>query len=505
MEPREIILKELLEASHLQGIEALLGWDQETYMPEGAGAARSEQVAYITTLMHAKQVGEPLKDALEELIDLQTGELRIMTLSDRETRQLKEIWRDFRQESLLPSAFVTELAKHASISQQAWVRARKDNDFAFFEPFLTKMVQLQKEKANYLSVGSTPYDSLLDQFEPDMTSEKVAGLFGEIRSRLVPLIQSINEVKHRVSGSILTKEYDVDKQWDFGISMLEAIGFDKNIGRQDRSAHPFTTSTHPTDVRTTTRLRGNDLKSALLSTLHEGGHALYEQGLPVEEFGNPLGQSISLGIHESQSRMWENLIGLSPSFWRFAYPKLQVKFPDQLRNTDREKFFAAMNRVRPSLIRVEADEATYNLHIMLRFEIEKMLINEDFPVAELPRLWNEKMGEYLGVTPKSDSEGVLQDVHWSFGAFGYFPTYTLGNLYSVQFFNQALKDISGLDDSCGRGDFSGLLEWLRKHIHSIGRGRKAEELVRELTGQPLSAQPFMDYLEAKYKRLYNID
>ena len=505
MEPRETILKELLEASHLQGIEALLGWDQETYMPEGAGAARSEQVAYITTLMHSKLVGEPIKNALEELIDLDTGELRIMTLSDRETRQLKEIWRDYRQESLLPTDFVTDLAKHASVSQQAWVRARKDNDFAFFEPFLTKMVQLQKEKAKYLAVGATPYDSLLDQFEPDMTSEKVAGLFKEIRARLVPLIANIREVKHRVNGSVLTREYDVDTQWDFGMAMLQAIGFDSNIGRQDRSAHPFTTSTHPTDVRTTTRLRENDLKSALLSTLHEGGHALYEQGLPVEEYGNPLGQSISLGIHESQSRMWENLVGLSPSFWRFAYPKLQAKFPDQLRNTDRDMFFAAMNRVRPSLIRVEADEATYNLHIMLRFEIEKMLINENFPVAELPQLWNEKMEEYLGVRPTTDSEGVLQDVHWSFGAFGYFPTYTLGNLYSVQFYNQARRELPGLDDSCARGDFSGLLGWLRKNIHIVGRGRKAEELVLELTGQELSAQPFMDYLEAKYKSLYSID
>jgi len=505
MEPREIILKELLEASHLQGIEALLGWDQETYMPEGAGAARSEQVAYITTLMHSKLVGEPLKHALEELIDLQTGELRIMTLSDRETRQLKEIWRDYRQEALLPTEFVTALAKHASVSQQAWVRARKDSDFAFFEPFLTKMVQFQKEKANYLSVGVTPYDSLLDQFEPEMTSDKVAGLFTEIRDRLVPLIQSIREVKHRVNGSVLTKEYDVDKQWNFGIAMLKAIGFDSNIGRQDRSAHPFTTSMHPTDVRTTTRLRENDLKSALLSTLHEGGHALYEQGLPVAEYGNPLGQSISLGIHESQSRLWENLVGLSPSFWRYAYPKLQAKFPDQLRNTDQEMFFAAMNRVRSSLIRVEADEATYNLHIMLRFEIEKMLINEDFPVAELPQLWNEKMEEYLGVRPTNDAEGVLQDVHWSFGAFGYFPTYTLGNLYSVQFFNQAKQDLPGLNESCARGDFSALLGWLRDNIHSHGRGRKAEELVLELTGQPLSAQPFLDYLEAKYKAIYSID
>jgi len=505
MDARDIILKELLEASYLEGAEALLAWDQETYMPEGAGAARAEQLAYLSTLMHDKRVGEKLKNALEELIDLQTGELRIMTLSDRETRQLKEIWRDYRKEAVLPSEFVAELAKHASVSQQAWVKARKDNDFAAFEPYLSKMVELQKQKAGYLNIGDTAYDSLLDEYEPEMTSEKVAALFSEIRARLVPLIQNINEVKHRVSGSVLSKEYDVDKQWDFGMAMLQAIGFDTNHGRQDRSAHPFTTSTHPTDVRTTTRLRENDLKSALLSTLHEGGHALYEQGLPVEEYGNPLGQSISLGIHESQSRLWENLIGLSHTFWKYAYPKLQAKFPDQLRNTDRDMFYAAMNRVRPSLIRVEADEATYNLHIMLRFEIEKLLINENYPVKDLPQLWNDKMEEYLGIRPTTDSEGVLQDVHWSFGAFGYFPTYTLGNLYSVQFFNQALMDLPNHDESFARGDFSGLLDWLRRNIHGVGRGRKAEELLLELTGKPLSAKPFMTYLETKYKSLYNLD
>lgn len=504
MSAQDVILKELLEASHLQGVEALLGWDQETYMPEGAGAARAEQVAYITGLMHAKLVGEPLKRALAELIDLETGELLTMTLNERETRQLKEIWLDYRQNAALPAEFVTTLAKHASVSQQAWTRARKDNDFSFYEPFLTKMVQMQREKAQYLSQGSTDYDALMNQFEPKMTSEKVSSLFKDLRTRLVPLIQNIQEVKHRVNGSVLGKEYDIDQQWSFGMDMLKAIGFDMNIGRQDRSAHPFTTSTHPTDVRTTTRLRGNDLKAALLGTMHEGGHALYEQGLLLEEYGNPLGQAISLGIHESQSRLWENLVGLSPSFWRFAYPKLQTKFKDQLRDTTREQFYAAINRVRPSMIRVEADEATYNLHIMLRFEIEKMLINEDFPVAELPGLWNEKMEKYLGICPRNDAEGVLQDVHWSFGAFGYFPTYTLGNLYSVQFFNQAKQELPGLEDQFGRGEFSNLLTWLRENIHQKGRLYKAEELVKNLTGQELSAKPFMDYLETKYRKIYKL-
>jgi carboxypeptidase Taq len=244
------------------------------------------------------------------------------------------------------------------------------------------------------------------------------------------------------------------------------------------------------------------LKSALLSTLHEGGHALYEQGLDEKEYGNPFGESISLGIHESQSRLWENLIGLSPEFWHFAYPKLRNVFPEQLKDSDVNGFYRAMNRVKPSLIRVEADEATYNLHIMVRFEIEQQLINGDLPVSQLPELWNTKMEEYLGIRPENDATGVLQDVHWSFGAFGYFPTYTLGNLYSVQFFNQALKDIPELRENMARGEFGGLLNWLREKIHRVGRRQSARELVQSVTGSPLSAKPFLEYLEKKYSAIY---
>lgn len=505
MSALDIILQELLEASHLQGAEALMSWDQETYMPEESGAARADQIAYISGLIHRKLTGPSLREALSEFMDLKTGDLHVLTMNDRETRQIKEIWRDYRQQAVLPADFVTEMAKHASMTQQAWVRAKQDDDFSFFEPFLTKMVQLQKEKATYLDMGAeSPYDNLLDQFEPEMTSQKVEELFEVLKPRLVTLIKNIQEVKHRINASVLSKEYDLDQQWNFGVDMLRAIGFDLKKGRQDKSAHPFTTSMHPTDVRTTTRLVENDLKSALLSTLHEGGHALYEQGLPLEEYGNPLGQAMSLAIHESQSRLWENLVGLSEAFWKFAYPKLQTRFKDQLRNTDLAQFHAAMNRVKPSLIRVEADEATYNLHILLRFEIEKMLINENLHVKDLPSIWNEKMVEYLGVEPPDDRQGVLQDVHWSFGAFGYFPTYTLGNLYSVQFFNQVEKEHPGLQEQMGRGDFSTLLAWLREKIHRVGRGRKARELVVDVTGQELSAEPFITYLEEKYRRIYKL-
>lgn len=498
------IRQELLEANYLKSAEALLQWDQETYMPEGSGPARADQIAYLSGLIHEKLTGQNLRTALGELIDLESGELRTITLNEKETRLVKEAWKDFRKEASLPTEFVSELAKHASASQQAWVQARKEASFETFQPYLEKMVEMQKRKAEYLSFGGSAYDTLMDLFEPGMTTEQADGLFKELRHRLVPLIKEIQEVKHRVSNSVLSKIYDVDAQWNFGVTILQAIGFDFNHGRQDKSAHPFTTGFHPTDVRTTTRLRENDLKSALLATLHEGGHALYNMGLPAEEFGSPLGDYISLGIHESQSRMWENQVGLSIPFWTYAYPKLKAAFPEQLKDTDLEQFHAAMNKVRPSMIRVEADEATYNLHIMLRFEIEQLLINEDFPVAELPAIWNDKMEEYVGIRPKNDSEGVLQDVHWSFGAFGYFPTYTLGNLYSVQFYNQAKKDIPGLEDQYTHGKFNHLLDWLRTNIHSKGRGVTASELVLNVTGSELSAKPFLDYLEKKYRGIYSI-
>lgn len=498
------IRKELLEANYLKSSQSVLQWDQETYMPEGSGPARADQIAYLSGLIHEKLVGEELKESLSELIDLETGELRTITLKDQEIKLVKEAWKDYRKESALPAKFVEELSHHASTSQQAWVQARKDSTFETFQPYLEKMVELQKEKAGYLSLGGSTYDTLMDLFEPGMTTVQADTLFKELRHRLVPLIKEIQEVKHRVNNSVLSKVYDIDKQWNYGESILKAIGFDFNYGRQDRSAHPFTTGFHPTDVRTTTRLRENDLKSALLATLHEGGHALYNMGLPVEEFGNPLGEYISLGIHESQSRMWENLVGLSVPFWQYAYPKLLATFPEQLKDTNKDQFYAAMNKIRPSMIRVEADEATYNLHVMLRFEIEQLLINENFPVAELPAIWNEKMEEYIGIRPKNDSEGVLQDVHWSFGAFGYFPTYTLGNLYSVQFYNQAKRDIPGLEDQYIHGKFAPLLDWLRENIHSKGRSVTANELIMDVTGEELSADPFLNYLEEKYRKIYSL-
>ncbi len=498
------VLKELKNIAYLRSAGALLSWDQETYMPEGAGAARAEQIAFLTSLAHEKLVSKEFRSALKELVDLDSGEIIATGLEPRQKRLVREIWRDYFRAAALPSAFVNELAHHASISQQVWTKARKNNDFEAFKPYLAKMVELKKREAKYLNRGEPLYDTLLDEYEPGMTTARLEPLFTRLRERLVPFIERLQDVKHRVNNRVLKNEYDIDKQWNFGMEMLRAIGFDLKRGRQDRSAHPFTTSTHPTDVRITTRLYPDDLKSALLSSLHEGGHGLYEQGLDPEAYGTPFGEATSLGIHESQSRLWENLVGLSKPFWQFAFPKLQQFFPEQLKDLSWEELYRAMNKVQPSFIRVEADEATYNLHIVLRFELEKKLINDELSVAELPNRWDDLMEKYLGIRPRTVAEGVMQDVHWSFGAIGYFPTYTLGNLYSVQFFKQAQAELGDLDDQIAHGHFGALREWLREKIHRVGRAMTAEELVQHVTGQPLSAEPFLAYIEEKYSEIYNL-
>ncbi|MFH1852985.1 MAG: carboxypeptidase M32, partial [Candidatus Neomarinimicrobiota bacterium] len=357
---------------------------------------------------------------------------------------------------------------------------------------------------DYLGVKTTPYDTLLDYFEPGMTSAEVTRLFEAVKVRLVPLVRKIAESPVDTERQLLEKDYAVDRQWTFGVEVLKDMGYDFKRGRQDKSAHPFTTSFHPTDVRITTRFNKNNLASALSSTIHEGGHALYEQGLDTDWYGTPFCDAVSYGIHESQSRLWENLVGLSQPFWSHYYPKLQKLFPENLGSVSLERFYRAINTVAPTLIRVDADEATYNLHIMLRFEIERMVINDRLPIAELPRLWDNKMEEYLGIRPDSDANGVLQDVHWSFGGFGYFPTYALGNLYNAPMMNQARKEIAGLDGKIDAGNLLPLREWLRKKVHRVGRRRTAGELIVDITGEKLSAEPFMDYLETKYKAVYSL-
>jgi carboxypeptidase Taq len=361
---------------------------------------------------------------------------------------------------------------------------------------------LKKEEADFLGYAESPYDALLDTYEPDTKTSQITPLFSALKERLVPLLDRLLQSPHPPSDEILHRSYDPQRQLEFGNTVLKAMGYDFSQGRQDLSPHPFTTSFHPTDVRITTRVFEQDLPSALFGSIHEGGHALYEQGLDPKTYGTPLGEALSLGIHESQSRLWENCVGRSKSFWKYFYPILQKTFPEQLGDVDLQTFYAAINRVKPSLIRVEADELTYNFHVMLRFEIEKELMEGNLRVKDLPLAWNDRMQSYLGIIPEKESDGVLQDIHWAHGAIGYFPTYTLGNLYSVQFFNQAKKEMPDLLTQMESGNLLSLKEWLNKKIHCWGRTYPVTELVQRVTGETLNPDHFVRYLEEKFSEIY---
>jgi carboxypeptidase Taq len=497
----------LLEIQRINSAAALLSWDQETYMPAGGGEARAEQISTLQGIAHQKLVSPEIERLLTTWVDSETGEIRDTPGEswDEPSRSLlREVWRDFSRAKKLPSDFVITLSRECSLAQQVWVEAKENRAFLQFLPNLRTVLSLKREEAEYLGYQDSPYNALLDVYEPGSTIAALRPLFAQIKGRLVPLLKKIQQSSVQIDDGILFHTFDQARQLEFGRMVLIAMGYDFERGRLDLSAHPFTTSFHPTDVRVTTRVHEHDLQSCLFSCIHEGGHGLYDQGLDPRYFGTPLGDSLSLGIHESQSRMWENCVGRSRPFWRFFYPMLQQTFHHQLRALDVEQFYSAINRVKPSLIRVEADELTYNLHIMLRFEIEQDLIEGRTQPEDLPGIWNQKMEEYLGIVPSNDAEGVLQDVHWSFGAFGYFPTYTLGNLYSVQFYEQAKLEIPHLEDEIAAGQLMVLRRWLGQKIHRWGRMFTPDHLSRRVTGKSLDPEPFLSYVERKYGELYKL-
>ena len=497
----------LLEIQRINSAAALLSWDQETYMPAGGGEARAEQISTLQGIAHQKLVSPEIEGLLAVWIDPETGETRDSpgeTWDEPSRSLLREVWRDYSRAKKLPSNFVIKLSRECSLAQQVWAEAKENHSFSQFLPNLRTVLSLKREEAEYLSYRDSPYNALLDVYEPGATIAALRPLFAQIKERLVPLLKKIQQSPVQIDDTILFHTFDQARQLEFGRMVLIAMGYDFERGRLDLSAHPFTTSFHPTDVRVTTRVHEHDLQSCLFSCIHEGGHGLYDQGLDPRYFGTPLGDSVSLGIHESQSRMWENCVGRSRAFLRFFYPMLQQTFHHQLRSLDGEQFYAAINRVKPSLIRVEADELTYNLHIMLRFEIEQDLIEGRTRPEDLPGIWNRKMEEYLGIVPSNDAEGVLQDVHWSLGAFGYFPTYTLGNLYSIQFYEQAKLEIPHLEDEIAAGQLMVLQRWLGQKIHRWGRMFTPDHLSRRVTGKSLDPEPFLSYVEKKYGELYKL-
>ncbi len=492
----------LLEIQHLKDAAALLSWDQETHMPAGGGQTRAEQLATLQTLAHDKFVAPEVEDLLLHLIDPATGLANADGLDDASKALLRETWRDFSRAKKLPSNFINHLERESSLAQQAWAEARRRNDFLQYLPNLQTIVTLKFAEIDYLGYDHCPYDALLDAYEPGATVSQLQPLFATLRHGLLELLAHVRECASPPDDRILFQPYDEQQQLAFGKLVLQKMGYDFNRGRLDLSTHPFTTSFHPTDVRVTTRVFEQDLPSCLFSCLHEGGHGLYDQGLPQEHYGTPLGEPRSLGIHESQSRLWENHVGRSKAFWTHCFPLLQQYFPSQLRDMSMDSFHAALNKVKPSLIRVEADEVTYNLHIMVRFEIELALIEKHVAVKDLPGLWREKMQEYLGIAPERDADGVMQDVHWSMGALGYFPTYTLGNLYAAMFFEQACQDLPALETDIQQGHLLPLKDWLNRHIHQWGRQYSSGDLLQRITGRPLSVAPFLSYLRTKIGDVY---
>jgi carboxypeptidase Taq len=416
-------------------------------------------------------------------------------------RQLK---REYDKQVKLPQSLVEELARTASLAQHAWEKARKDDDYDSFAPHLAKTYELKRAQAAALGYEQSAYDALLDDFEPHEKSANVARVLAELREDLVPLVAEIAESGKQPDVGIVARRYPVEVQQTFSKLASAAIGFDYARGRVDTTAHPFCTGLGPNDCRITTRYEERYFNSAFFGTLHEAGHGIYDQGLRADWYGLPPGEAVSLGIHESQSRMWENLVGRSRAFWRHFYPQAQKLFPEALSGVSLDAFYFAINDVRPSLVRVEADEATYNLHILIRFELEQALLADEIPIADVPSAWNEKYQEYLGIRPPSAADGVLQDVHWSAGLVGYFPTYSLGNLYASQFFETADRELGGLDVQFARGEFAPLKQWLGERIHRHGQCYSAAELVAKVTGKTLSPEALMAHLRAKLAPLYGL-
>lgn len=490
--------KILAEVSDLEAAYAVLAWDQQVNLPSRGNQARGDQLATLQHLIHTKSTTDELGKLLE---DLATETADLDPDSD-EARIIKVAKRNYQRDTKVPAEFAAEFAKVTSDAFEAWHQARGEDDFSKFEPHLETVVELVRQYAEFFAPYEHVYDPLLDRYEPGMKTAEVKAIFEALRPQQVELIEAIAE-RPQVDDSFLHLKYDEQKQWDFGVEVIGQYGYDWDRGRQDKAAHPFTTSFSVDDVRITTRVDEDFLPSALFSTLHECGHALYELGISPTLERTPLRNGASLALHESQSRLYENLVGRSLPFWEHFYPRLQEYFHSQLGEVDLDTFYKGINRVEPSLIRVEADEATYNLHVMLRLELEIAIMEGKLEVPDLPEAWNARMEEYLGMVPPSDADGVLQDVHWSNGLFGYFSTYALGNLISVQLWEELTEDLPTIDEQIRDGQFEQLLQWMRSHIHTHGHKFEPQDLVQRITGSKIDAEPYMNYLESKYRGIYN--
>lgn len=476
---------------------AVLSWDQETYLPEKGAAFRGQQITTLSSLSHelftAGQLGELLETLNKEKQALDPVAAKNIALS----------LEDYQKNRKYPASFVAELSHTTNECYHAWINARKEGSYAVFQPVLNRMVDLKRKEADILGYEGHPYNALLNEYERGATTTMLDKVFADVKTALTPLLRSI-EQRPQVKKDFLHLHYDRKRQWEFGIKILKAMGYDMAAGRQDVSEHPFTTSFNPQDVRVTTRIDEKDFGNMTWSCIHEGGHALYEQGLDTAAYGLPSGEAASLGIHESQSRLWENNVGRSLVFWEHHYPQLQQLFPDNLGTVSLQDFYKAINLVQPSLIRTEADELTYHFHVMVRYEIEKGLLDGTYQTKDLREIWNSYYKDFLHVSVPNDTQGVLQDIHWSHGSFGYFPTYSLGSFYAAQFFATAQQQIPGLTGQIAAGRYDELLTWLRQQVHRYGRYYTSNELCEKITGQPLEFKYFLEYAKQKFGDIYGL-
>jgi len=500
----ELIEENFRDIALLESIASTLGWDERTGLPDEAGEYRAHQITLLSGLIHDRRTSPQLGERLARLADSSVT----TDPNSNQSVTIRCLQKDFLRHSKLSKSLVEAISNATVRGEQAWAVARPKNDFASFLPFLENILALRKEEAAMLQVGNqTLYDALMDQYEEGATVAIIGPVLNNLRQQLVPLVQRCAEAKNRPDGATLSRSFDIDQQRKLSRWIASKIGYQFSQGRLDETDHPFCTSLGPYDHRILTRYDANHFNSGFFGTLHEAGHAMYEQGLPKDAFGMPLGTAVSLGIHESQSRLWENMIGRSHAFWSWCFSEVQKYFPGTLDDVSGDTFFRDINRVEPSLIRVDADEVTYNLHILIRFELEQALLSGDLQATNLPEAWREKYTKYLGVAPTNDHDGVLQDVHWSAGLIGYFPTYALGNIYAAQLMDAAREQIEivgneGLDVQIRRGEFSPLLEWLRTNVHRYGRQMNPRALVEKATSKAFSAAPLVKYLSEKIEHVY---
>ncbi len=485
------------EVKRLAGVQAVLEWDQQTYMPDKANAYRAEQLTMLAGLTHQRKTDPRIGDWLAE------AELEAANLAPEAMANVRELRRRYEKSKKLPESLVKRIAHCAASAHPVWIDARQRNDFASFKPYLEQMIELKREEADAIGYSECRYDALLDDYEPGALTREVSQALADLKCELIPLVQAIKESKVAQPGDVLKRHFPIEQQKSLAERAAAAIGFDFKRGRLDTTHHPFCTELGPHDVRITTRYDERFFSTAFFGVLHEAGHGLYEQGLREDQYGLPVGSYCSLGFHESQSRLWENIVGRSREFWTWLYPQAQASFPS-IKDVSLDQFYRAVNQVTPSLIRVEADEATYNLHIIIRFELEQELMDRKLQVSDLPQAWNERYQNELGLTPDSDYNGVLQDIHWSAGLIGYFSTYSLGNLYSAQLFAAAERELGELHSGFASGQFEHLFDWLHRNVFIKGASYGSAELLKQATGSLLDHRPLIEYLRRKLSPLYEL-